>query len=188
MVDFCWNSVSCLYWEIFWSIYVQALRFWELFGVSSPIFKPQCWPSPGRFSAPCMTGWNQGFAAVFSSGTQNLLWADACFWESSAVCGHGIVVSFFLMAFSWVPLSAPRACLRPLPCGLCLSSGEPSFHTLMLPDFLFCYQPEKTLCFSELIDYVKFLVQSRYLQVSWLVTFIVSAKLPLPWIMLLFSC
>ena len=69
MVDFCWNSVSYLYWEIFWSIYVQALRFWELFGVSSPIFKPQCWPSPGRFSAPCTTGWNQGFAAVFSSGT-----------------------------------------------------------------------------------------------------------------------
>ena len=118
MVDFCWNSVSYLYWEIFWSIYVQALRFWELFGVSSPIFKPQCWPSQGRFSAPCMTGWNQGLATVFSSGTQNLLWADACCWENSAVCGHGIVVSFFLLAFSWVPLSAPRACLRSLPCGL----------------------------------------------------------------------
>ena len=118
MVDFCWNSVSYLYWEIFWSIYVQALRFWELFGVSSPIFKPQCWPSPGRFSAPCTTGWNQGFAAVFSSGTQNLLWADACFWENSAVCGHGIVVSFFLLAFSWVPVSAPRACLRSLPLWL----------------------------------------------------------------------
>ena len=155
-VDFCWNSVSNLYWEIFWRIYVQALKFWDLFGISSPIFKPQCWPSLGRFSAQCMTGWNQGLATEFSSGTQNLLRADASCWENSAVCGHRIVVSFLLLAFSWVPLSAPRGCLRSLPCGLCLSSGETSFHTLTLPDFLFCYQ-RKLAAFKELIDYVKFL-------------------------------
>ena len=110
--------------------------------------------------------WILELGAGEESGAEERRGADACCWENSAVCGHGIVVSFFLLAFSWVPLSAPRACLRSLPCGLCLSSGEPSFHTLTLPDFLFCYQPEETLCFSELIDYVKFLVQSRYLKVS----------------------
>ena len=45
IVDFCWNSVSYLYWEIFWRIYVWALGFWDLFGVSPPFLNHSASPA-----------------------------------------------------------------------------------------------------------------------------------------------
>ena len=172
---------SLLY--IFWRIYVWALGFWDLFGVSPPIFKPQCWPSLGGFSAQCMTeirGW--------------------------LLCPHlELRVSSELMpVVGRIQLFVVLGLLSPFSCWLsvgfhsqlldaasdpCPVASVPAVENLLFT--LWCSLTSssatrwrKLSAFKGLIDYVKFLLQSPYLKVNWLDTFIVSAKIPLPWIML----
>ena len=153
--------------------------FWS----KSSLFKPQCWPSPGGFSAQRMTGLLCPHLELRVSS------------ELMPVVGRIqlFVVLGLLSPFScWLSVGF-HSQLLDAASGPCPVASVPAVENLLFT--LWCSLTSssatrwrKLSAFKGLVDYVKFLLQSPYLKVNWLVTFIISAKIPLPWIMLLCNC
>ena len=171
---------SLLY--IFWRIYVWALGFWDLFGVSPPFLNHSAGPARVD-SAQRMTG---------------LL----CPHLELRVSSKLMPVVGRIQLFVVLGLLSPFSCwlsvgfhsqLLDAASGPCPVASVPAVENLLFTlwcslTFSSATRRRKLSAFKGLIDYVKFLLQSPYLKVNWLVTFIVSAKTPLPWIMLLCNC